>query len=192
MVEWFSELASFDKVYWIIAGVASLFFVFVAVSTLMGGDADDIDGDVDADIEGDVGIGFQFFTFKNLVAFFTIFGWSGISCIDAEYSHTMTIIISAISGLVMMFAMAFLIYQLSKLKSSGTLKMQNAKGAIGEVYLTIGGNRASMGKVQVTVQGALRDLNALTDEETDLKTGSVIQVTEVTENGILIVEQLKK
>ncbi|PCJ95424.1 MAG: hypothetical protein COA50_09475 [Flavobacteriaceae bacterium] len=192
MVEWFSELASFDKVYWTIAGVASLFFVFVAVSTLMGGDTDDIDGDVDADIEGDVGVGFQFFTFKNLVAFFTIFGWSGISCIDAGYSQTMTIVISAISGLVMMFAMTFLIYQLSKLKSSGTLKMQNAKGAIGEVYLTIGNTRSSMGKVQITVQGALRDLNALTDEESDLKTGSVIQVTEVTKNGILIVEQLKK
>ena len=192
MVEWFSELTSFEKVYWVIAGVASLFFVFVAVSTLMGGDTDDIDGDVDTDIEGDVGIGFQFFTFKNLVAFFTIFGWSGISCIDAGYSYTITIIISTISGLVMMSAMAFLIFQLLKLKSSGTLNMQNAKGAIGEVYLTIGGARSKIGKVQVEVQGALRDLNALTDQESDLKTGAVIQVTEVTKNGILIVEQLKK
>ncbi len=191
MIEWFDALESFEKVYWIIAGVASLFFLFVAVSTLMGGDTDDIDGDVDADIEGDVGVGFQFFTFKNLVAFFTIFGWSGISSIDAGYSHTTTIAISVICGLVMMFAMAFLMMQLTKLKSSGTLIMSNAKGAIGEVYLTIGGARSTMGKVQVTVQGALRDLQALTDAENDIKTGTVIRVTDVTENGILIVEQLK-
>ena len=33
-------------------------------------------------------------------------------------------------------------------------------------------------------------LEALTDSETDLKTGTVIKVTSVTPNGILIIEKL--
>ncbi len=192
MEQWFSDLATFDKVYWIIAGIGSLFFIFVLISTVMGAESDDIDGDVDADVDSDVGIGFQFFTFKNLVAFFTIFGWSGISCLDAGFSNTITLLISVTCGLLMMFIMGFLVLQISKLKSSGTLELKNAKDAIGEVYLTIGASRSKTGKVMVKVQGALRELDAITDNEDGLKTGTAILVTEVTSSGILIVEQLKK
>jgi len=191
MQEWFSALSTFEQVYWGIALIASLFFVFVIISTIMGGDGGDFDGDVDADIDGDTGIGFQFFTFKNLVAFFTIFGWSGIACLDADYSKGVTVLISSLCGLAMMFIMAFLIYQIMKLTSSGTLKMKNAVGQIGEVYLTLGANRSRIGKVQITVQGSLRELQALTDADTDLTTNTVVKVQEVTANGILIVEPTK-
>jgi hypothetical protein len=85
--------------------------------------------------------------------------------------------------------MAALFYYLSKLISSGTLKLKNALHNIGEVYMTIGANRSTMGKVQIKVQGGLRELDALTDEEADLKQGDVITVTEVTDNGILIVNK---
>ena len=51
---------------------------------------------------------------------------------------------------------------------------------------------ASIGKAHVRIQGALRELEALTDADTDLKSGSVIKVKDVTENGILIIEKLNK
>ncbi len=191
MQEWFTALSTFEQVYWGIALIASVFFVFVLITTLIGGDGDAFDGDVDTDVEGDVGIGFQFFTFKNLVGFFTIFGWSGITFIDSGYSNGLTVLLSTLCGLAMMFVMAFLMYQISKLVSSGTLNMQNAIGQIGEVYLTIGANRSRIGKVQITVQGSLRELEALTDSDTDLTTNTVVKVNEVTANGILIVELTK-
>src|SRR5690606_5298997 len=157
MEEWFSGLELFQKIYWIISLVASFIFVIILVATFMGGDTDDL-GDVDTDIEGDHGAGFQFFTFKNLIAFFTIFGWSGIACLDAGYSKPLTVVISLICGVLMMFIMASLFYYISKLNDSGTLKLENAIGAIGEVYLTIGAKRGRMGKVHVKVQGSLREL----------------------------------
>jgi hypothetical protein len=107
---------------------------------------------------------------------------------DAGNSKTVTILISLGCGLLMMVIMAALFYYISKLVSSGTLKMDNALHAIGEVYLTVGAKRASIGKVQVKVQGALRELEALTDHDEDLTQGSVIKVIEVTNNGILIIE----
>ena len=82
MEDWFFALNTFEKVYWVIALVSSLIFIVLMVMTFVGGDVDDL-GDVDADIDGDTGIGFQFLSFKNLMGFFTIFGWVGIACINA-------------------------------------------------------------------------------------------------------------
>jgi len=191
MLEWFSNLEFFPKIYWSIALVGSLILVITLILTFIGGDVDDI-GDVDTDIESDTGIGFQFITFKNLVGFFTIFGWSGIACIDAGLSKPITIIISIVCGLIMMTIMAAMFYYMRKLNDSGTLDFNNAKNAVGEVYLTIGANRSKMGKAHVRIQGALRELEALTDSEIELKSGTVIKVKDVTDNGILIVEPLNK
>ncbi len=191
MAEWYSNLELFPKIYWSIALLGSLIFLITMVLSFAGGDADDL-GDVDADIDGDTGIGFQFITFKNLIGFFTLFGWSGIACIDAGFSKPLTITISMVCGLIMMGIMGAMFYYMNKLNNSGTLIFKNAINAVGEVYLTVGANRSSIGKAHVRIQGALRELEALTDADTDLKSGSVIKVKDVTENGILIIEKLNK
>ncbi|MFD2543097.1 hypothetical protein ACFSSB_12265 [Lacinutrix gracilariae] len=185
-MEWFSALDSFAQFFWVIAFIASLIFLFVIITTFAGIDgADDFD-DVDTGIE------FQFITFKNLVGFFTIFGWIGIACNNAGFSKPITVITALGCGLLMMAIMAAMFYSMEKLADSGTLEYKNAINAIGEVYLTIGANRSKMGKVSVRVQGTLRELEALTDSLTDLKSGTLIQVVDVTSNGILIVNETKK
>jgi len=191
-MEWFSALDGFSKFFWIIALTGSLIFVFVIITTFLGMDGgDDFDG-VDSEIDGDAGIGFQFITFKNLVGFFTIFGWIGIACINAGFSKPVSAIVAFGCGLLMMSVMAAMFYGMRKLSDSGTLDYKNAIGAIGEVYLTVGDNRTKMGKVSVRVQGTLRELEALSDSLSELKSGTIIQVVDVTSNGILIVEQTKK
>lgn len=188
-MEWFSALDSFAQFFWIIAGIGSLVFTFIIITTFTGVDGgDDFD-----DIEDlDSGIEFQFITFKNLVGFFTIFGWIGIAGINAGFSRPVTVIIALFCGLLMMAIMAAMFYSMKKLTDSGTLDYKNAINTIGEVYLTIGANRTRMGKVSVRVQGTLRELEALSDSFTDLKSGTLIQVVDVTSNGILIVNETKK
>lgn len=192
MEQWFAVMTFFEKIYWITALLSSSIFIILMIMTLIGGDADDMGGDVDAEIEGDTGIGFQFLSFKNLMGFLTIFGWSGIACLDGGLSKFLTVVISVVCGLLMMTAMAALFYYLAKLQSSGTLKLKNALGQVGEVYLTIGANRSKIGKVSINVQGTLRELEALTDENEDLVQSNVVRVKNVTANGILIVELLNK
>ena len=188
MNEWFAAFETFEKVYWSITLIASGIFIVLMILTFIGGEFDDT-GDVDADIDGDTGIDFQFLSFKNLIGFFTIFGWTGIACIEEGLSKGMTLVVSIICGLLMMIIMASLFYFLGKLNSSGTLKIKNALNQIGEVYLTIGANRSRIGKVHINIQGGMRELEALTDETYDLHQGDIITVTEITGTGILIVNK---
>jgi membrane protein implicated in regulation of membrane protease activity len=165
------------------------------VTTFIGGDMDtdmDADLDIDTEIEGDTGMGFQFFTLKNLIAFFTIFAWSGLASIEAGNSSGITVVISILSGLLMMTVMASIFYFISRLTDSGTLKMNNAIGQIGTVYLPIAAGRGQMGQVQVTIQGALRTLRALTDDGSDLSVGTVVEVIDVVSENVLIVTNVKK
>ena len=192
MTEFFEGMSSLEKTYWITALLGSLVFIFIFIMTFIGGDIDgdmDIDGDFDVD---DGGIGFQFFTFKNVVAFFTIFGWTGVTCLDNDISSGTTLVISVIAGILMMFATSALFFWISSLAESGTLKINNAIGQIGEVYLPIGKNRSKIGKISIKVQGSLRELEALTDEDEDLTTNSIVEVVEVISAELLLVKKLTK
>ena len=190
MNEFFEGMSTFEQTYWIIAILGSIIFLVIFALTFIG--ASDVDmetdiSDVDAD---DGGVGFQFFTFKNVIAFFTIFGWTGILCIDNELSTAVTIFISSFAGLLMMVLTSLLFFWMHKMAESGTLKIKNAIGAIGEVYLPIGANRSSIGKVQIKVQGSLRELEAVTDSEEILSTSTLVKVVEIIGAELLLVEKL--
>jgi hypothetical protein len=48
-----------------------------------------------------------------------------------------------------------------------------------------------MGKVQIKVQGALRTLNAMTEDTEIIKTGSLIEVTDIIGENILFSEKIE-
>jgi hypothetical protein len=189
---WWTEMATFEKINWLIALPFSALFIIQIILTFVGGDIDDMsaDGDVDSSIDHDTGIDFQFLSLKNLIAFFTIFGWTGIVCIDAGFSVGVTVLISSISGIIMMTIMASIMYFMGKLTDEGTLNFNNAIGKTCTVYLTIPAKRGGLGKIQVQVQG-FRTLDAMTDNEESLKTGSIVQITQIINNEILLVQPSK-
>lgn len=186
MLEWFEAKDFFEQIYWIIAIPSTLILLIVLVTTFLGGDTD-VDADFDTDADADGGAGFQFFTFKNMIGFFTIFGWTGIGCIKNGYGSGLVLFISIICGLIMMAAMASIFYMMTKMVEEGTMKMKNAIGRTGEVYLPIKSKRGAFGKVQIKIQGSTHELQALTDDEDDLAVGSVVKVVEVIDNTILLV-----
>jgi len=132
-------------------------------------------------------MGFQFFTLKNMVGFFTIFGWTGIACIESGLNVGNSMVISTLAGTAMMGVMAGLFYLLMKASADGTMKIEKAIGQMGEVYLTIQSKRNGMGKVQINVMGSLRTLDALTDDEQDIQTGKMVTVSKIVNNNILLV-----
>lgn len=184
--EWWNGLSFALAAYWTIAIVFSLFFLLQLILSAFGGDGVP-DDTPDAEIAGDTGIPFQFFSIKNFIGFFTIFGWAGIAALDMGFSQFAALLIALTSGLVMMTIMASLFYFLAKANADGTLQMKNAIGGVGEVYLTIPRQRNNIGKVQINVQGAVRTLDAMTDDEQDIPTGKIIKVKEIVNQNILLV-----
>lgn len=187
---WWAEKTTFEQVYWLIAIPSSLALLVTLIMTFVGGDFED--GGVDEDIAGDDGAGFQFFTLKNLIGFFTLFAWSGLACIKGNMSVPVTIIISSVCGLIMMTLMASIFFFMSKLTDDGTLKMANAVNRIGEIYLPVMANRGNIGKIQINIQDSVRTLQAMTDDEEDLPFGAVVTVIEVINGNILLVTKVKK
>ncbi len=182
---WWDGLSLILKIYWGLAIPFTLFFILQLILTFVAGDV--VDDTPDAEVEADSGVAFQFFTLKNMVAFFTIFAWTGIACIDSGFTVGVSLFISILAGLAMMGIMAGLMYFIMKTNVSGTLKMKNAVGQVGEVYLTLQAKRGSIGKVQIKVQGSVRTLDALTDDEEDIATGKVITVSNIINDNILLV-----
>ena len=182
-----------EKIYWCIAIPFSVLFIIQIILTFFGADMHDMDagGHADISVESDHGIDFQFITLKNLTAFFTIFGWTGIACMQGDLGIGKSIIISTIAGLIIMTVMASIVYFMAKLADDGTLSLKNAVGKVGSVYLTIPANRKGLGQVQVKVQG-LQTLDAMTDHDDDIKTGSIIEVIEILNNEILLVKPSEK
>jgi hypothetical protein len=191
---WWTALALPEKVYWIIAIPSTLLLLIQMVMTLTGGETDgldtDFDGDMDAGVDMDGGIGWQFITYKNVLGFFTIFSWTGLGVLQIGLGLMFALVISIISGLIMMAIMATLFYYINKLHESGTMIIEHAIGQTGEVYLRIPPNREGHGKIQVQVQGTLREMEAITDDEKALPTGSIAQVLEIVNNQILLVTQV--
>lgn len=139
MSDWWLTLTIAQKIFWCIAIPFSLLFVFQTIMTFVGLGGDDMDalGDSDSSVHADTGIDFQFITLKNLIAFFTIFGWTGVVCLGSGMKIFPSVLIAFIAGLAMMVIMASLIYGMGKLSDDGTLKIRNAIGKSGTVYLPI-------------------------------------------------------
>ena len=180
-------MGSFEKILWAIALVFSILFIIQSVLSAAGGDAGEAHGHADDYVSGDEGIGYQFFTIKNMVAFFTMFGWVGVAAYKGGASQWLTIVAALIGGAVMVGIMALLFRNVSRLKHSGTMEIKNAMDQVGETYLFIPANRGGIGKVHVKVQGSLRELQALTDDASDIPTGRIIKVTGILNNKILLV-----
>lgn len=191
MEDFLAGMTTLEQTYWIIALIGSAIFSVIFILTFIGGDSD-MEADATEFEADDGGVGFQFFTFKNVIAFFTIFGWTGVVCINNDMSTLATIVISTIAGLAMMVLTTMLFFWMHKMAQSGTLKIKNAIGVIGEVYLPIGAQRSKIGKVQINVQGSLRELDAITDEEHELKTNSMVKVVKIVSSEILLVEKISK
>jgi hypothetical protein len=182
---WWEGLSVVLKIYWGIAVPFTLFFVLQLVLSFLGAESpDDLP---DTEIDADHGIPFQFLTLKNLIGFFTIFAWTGITCTEAGISNGITLVIATVAGLLMMGLMAGLFYLMMKSGADGTMKIRNAIGQVGEIYLTIQPHRTGMGKIQVKVSGSLRTLDAMTDDEKPLTSGQLAQVIEIVNDNILLV-----
>ena len=212
MIDWWNSLEPAMKVLWAVTLSASLVFVIQTVMTFLGaaGDTDfDINTDMDtagpsdvgdgsvdvgADVEtgesGHLGTGMNLLTFRNFINFLIGFGWTAILLKDSIPSTGLRMLIAILVGVVLVVIVMLLFKWLTDMQQSGNINVfKSAVDCEGTVYLTIPGERAGEGKVQITINNAVREYAAVTDGPT-LNTGQRIRVVEVVSANTLLVEEI--
>lgn len=193
MTEWWTSLDLFMKILWCIAIASSLIFIIETVLTFIGADVE-MDMDTDFDIadggfEGDPSM--NLYTFRNLVNFLLGMSWTAILLNEQIKSKALLMLIAFAVGAAIVFAVMMMFKGLSKMQQSGNIDVfKSAVGCSGKVYLTVPGERKGSGKVQININNSVREYDALTDSEDDLKTGTSIKVTEVLDASTLLVEEI--
>lgn len=135
------------------------------------------------------GDGLKLFTLQGIVAFFAIFGWTGVIMLKADVSAPLSIVLAFVFGFIAMTLMALLMRAMLKLQTDGSLDIKNALGKSGTVYLPIYPKRTKAGKVSIMVQERLAELDAVTDEEEKLPTGMEVTVIGISNRNTLIVRK---
>lgn len=191
MITWWTSLSTAMQVLWAITLSASLIFVIQTVMTFLGLGDHDADFDLDtSDGSFDADPSMNLLTFRNLVNFCLGFGWTAVLMHEKIQSNALLIIISVIVGVLLVTAVMWIFKWLSGMQQTGNIDVhKSAVGCEGKVYLTIPGERKGEGKVQITINNAVREYDAVTDGET-IKTGTAIKVTEVINDYTLLVEEL--
>jgi len=203
MIEWWNSLSVIMKVLWAITLSASLVFIIQSILTFIGADSGG-DMDIDVDATGDFdavaadaadaashSTGMGLLTFRNFVNFFLGFGWSAILLRESIESNSLLLIVSILIGITLVFLVMMLFRWLGSMQQAGNINVfKSAVGCEGKVYLSVPAARAGIGKVQISINNAVREYEALTDGDA-LSTGTAIRVVEVLNENTLLVEPLE-
>ena len=195
LATWWADLSPIMKVLWGVTLTASLIFIIQTIMTFLGADADsDFDMDVDTSMDGsdlsNIDSGANLYTFRNFVNFFLGFGWTAIILQPSVKSTAVLVIISVLVGIALVALVMYMFKWLYSMQQSGNINVyKSAVGCQGKCYLRIPGERGGEGKVQITIQGAVREYNAVTDGD-EIKTGTSVKVLEAIDGNTLLVEEL--
>ena len=200
--DWFSSFDTTMQIFWACAIAASVVFVIQNALMLMG--IGGMDSDVDADVSTDTDISadntghegtlgsagiFSLFTLRNFINFFLGFGWGGISLAPVIHNKALLVFLSFLIGLVFVVVFVIMMRALLSLEHNGSFKIQDCVGQTASVYLRIPANHEAAGKIQISINGSVHELNAFTDGDF-LPTGARVRIIDVIDSGSLLVEKL--
>ena len=193
---WWAALSPAMKILWAITLSASLIFIIQTVMTFLGADTGgDFDVDIDTSVDMDPTLsniegGSNLYTFRNFVNFCLGVGWSAILLKQSISSTALLVFVSILVGIGLVALVMYMFKWLSGMQQNGNINVyQSAVGSQGTVYLTIPAARSGEGKIQISIQGAVREYYAQTDGDA-IKTGTPIKVIEVINGSTLLVEEL--
>lgn len=216
MAAWWESLGVIGRIFAFIAIPSTLILIVQTILLFFGiGASHDADGgfdggydsvDADIDASGADGIdaadaddgsesdshdgGVALFSVRGIVAMLCIGGWSGVVLTGTGINTTLSVILSIIFGTAALVGMFYLMKAAMTLQSSGNIDLGNAIGKTGRVYIPIPAGGNGRGKISITVQETLIEVDAITMSDRKLATGETVRVVSTDETGLLVVEPL--
>lgn len=190
--DWFNQLDPTLRIYWGIAIFASIVVViqmtmsFAGMGDIDSGDAD-VDFSTDTDSLDDAG-SMHLLSIRNIFYFLLGFGWAGVSLWNTLPDIIVLTAAAVLVGCLFVAIFIFLFRQMMKLQSNGAFNINDAVGKVCDVYLRIPGQNQGQGKVQISFNGSVQELDARTAGE-PIASGNKVRVLRVIEKKVLEVEK---
>lgn len=182
MVDFLSSLSPSEKFYFGCALFGTSLFVLRMLLTLLGMDGGD---GSDASL-GDADVSFKFLSIHGLSAFFMMFGLVAFTMSwQHQSSPVAAVAAGTAAGAFTTWVIGKLFVMMKRLQSDGTLKMDNAVGVEGTVYLNI--PQSGSGQVRISIQNRLRHLSAVAADGSAIPTGTRVVVERVLDGDVLSV-----
>lgn len=185
---WWTELGLAKQIFYGIGLCAGLVSLVLALLSFIGIEHHDA---VDAIGTADLGHGGGgIFSVKPLTGFFLGFGWAGGMTLDYGASLPVAILIALVAGGVIMAVIVVMFRLIISMRSDGTMRIADAAGAIGTVYITLPPDKAAGGQVTVSFKGRQETFAALNQTARPLASGEKIRVVSVIDARTVLVEPL--
>jgi len=122
---------------------------------------------------------FGILTLRTVTSALAFFGLTGLAMNASDVPPIPALAAASGAGFAALYLVQWMMKSLSHLRAEGTVRIKDAVGATGSVYVRIPGANAGPGKVQIMLQGRTVELSATTDAAATLPTGARIVVTRV-------------
>jgi membrane protein implicated in regulation of membrane protease activity len=190
------NLTWIESLFWASTVIGGVLFLLRLIFFAVGGDfGDQPDGDIDIDVEGDLDLSggesdtsFRVLSLQSLTAFFMMFGLSGLTLNSTGIHEAWAILGSLAVGILTGYIISLLFSVMRRFQSEGTLRIENAVGQTGQVYLRI--PATGSGQVRVSVQGRLKIFDAVSAQKDEIRTGESVTVVDVAGGRTLVVEKV--
>ena len=190
MEAFYNSLSPVQKIFLFSAVVGGVIFIVRMILMLAGlGDHDVHDGGFDhADAHDSADTSFKLFSLHGLTGFFMMFGLVGLGLSRQFWVPDLVAgAIGTVAGLGTVWVIGKVFTGMIKLQSDGTLRLTDAIGQQGKVYLTI--PAGGTGQVQVAFQGRLMIYEAVSSTKEAIKTGEQVLVIDIAGGNMLVVEK---
>ncbi len=173
-------------IYWGIAILASLVFTIQTIMLFVGfdTDADFGGGDVAFDVDG-----LALVSVKTVSCFLLGFGWSGVILAPFFENGWIVALISLGVGALFMLGAWFLLKQVLTLSQDNTFHADKIVGCTADVYLRIPADADKSGKVMVSYEGSLHELQAFNASEENIPTGAKVRIVEAIDDATVRVQR---
>lgn len=157
------------------AALGSTILVIQFILAAIGLEGEDVES---AEPDHDAGWFFGILSLKSLIAAIAFFGLGGLAAEQAGWGTYVAAMAALGAAVIAMVIVTWLMRLLHTLRSEGNVRIENAIGAVGSVYLTIPAEHAGQGKVTVTIQNRSVEYKAVTEGD-EIKTGTPIQIIRI-------------
>lgn len=184
---WWTDLRSAQQFFYGIGIVAGLVAIVLGVLALLGLDHHegiDAVGGHDSDLDNGV------FSVKTLTGFFLGFGWSGGLALSYGFTLLVAIAIALACGAALMALIVIMFRAVLSMRSDGTMRIADAVGSVGTVYITLPADKADGGQVTVSFHGRQETFQALNTASRSVASGEKIRVVSVIDSRTVLVEPL--